>query len=491
MSTDRKNIIELSKYKLRGLGIYRNLLSDPVIAAYRSLLDMAAKQPPVAADCFIDHYSEFFFLLSRTDKRTDLAHYILDRILLDENTFTASAARKGEEMDTIIKSAALSDIRALRAAVSLSSSDLKSGFMDQNTEILRCQAVISSLPEWTILSDGSDAAGNSNIANSSNSASASRAADASYVGEQTPLQSVPSESLPLHALRQLWLRDESCERFLEELMAYHLANGSGIFARKYAFTWQPDNSGMPGSFAPVRNPDPVRLSDLIAYESEREEVLRNTEQFLEGFEANNVLLYGDRGTGKSSTVKALLNEYCRRGLRMVEVPKHLLTDFPEIIGQLSDKPYKFILFVDDLSFEDSEGSYTALKAVIEGGLELRPKNILIYATSNRKHLIREKFSDRLGLQYGSQEDEIRAGDTIQEKLSLSDRFGITVVFASPDKKRFLEIVDQLAQKKGLVLDPETLHKEALKWELWYNGRSPRTAQQFINYIAGGSGNGTE
>jgi hypothetical protein len=255
-----------------------------------------------------------------------------------------------------------------------------------------------------------------------------------------------------------------------------------MFIKNIAFIW--DKSNGQGYLRGIENHDLVTLSDLIGYQTEREEVINNTLQFLKGYNANNVLLYGDRGTGKSSTVKAILNEYHKHGLRIIEVPKSNLGDFPEIIRQLKGRKQKFIIFVDDLVFEDSEENYTTLKAILEGGLENRPKNVLIYATSNRRHLIKEKFSDRLGFQSGGSDDEIRAADTLQEKLSLADRFGITAVFSSPDKSRYLEIVEAMAEKRGIAMDKEQLHKEALKWELWYNGRSPRTARQFIDWLEG-------
>lgn len=438
---DKKTVIDIHRMTLGSLCLYRNLLADPVIAAYRTLLDSTVPGTHADPGQFIERYSEFFNNLSTADTNVDFSKYIFDKILLDENAFSISAAKNNGEVSPAVYSAACSDLRALKAAASITPASLKECFPEDN-RVNGCSAIIEGLPEWT--------------------------AEKWFAGDK---------------LWQLWGTDASIENLVNALKEYHTVNGYGLFSRKYAFTWQRSPSGK-GCLVPVRNPDPVKLSDLIAYESEREEVVKNTEQFLDGYVANNVLLYGDRGTGKSSTVKALLNEYHNRGLRIVEVPRLLLADFPKITGTLAQSPYKFILFIDDLSFEDNEDSYTALKAVIEGGLEAKPQNVLIYATSNRRHLVREHFSDRLGLQYGNRDDEIRAIDTMQEKLSLSDRFGITVIFASPDKKRFLEIVDKLAQKKGIGLDPETLHKEALKWELWYNGRSPRTAQQFINDLSG-------
>jgi predicted AAA+ superfamily ATPase len=225
----------------------------------------------------------------------------------------------------------------------------------------------------------------------------------------------------------------------------------------------------------------INMDDLYSYERERREVLENTLQFLKGYQANNVLLYGDRGTGKSSTVKALVNEYHGKGLRIIEVPKGYLSDFPEIIRLLRGRSQKFIIFVDDLTFDDSTANYTALKAVLEGGLESRPSNVVIYATSNRRHLVKERFSDRPD---SLDTDEIHKNDSVQEKLSLADRFGITVIFTAPDQERYLEIASALAEQRGLQVQQNILKKEALKWANRHNGRSPRTARQFIDWLEG-------
>ncbi|MDP4114422.1 MAG: ATP-binding protein, partial [Bacillota bacterium] len=266
------------------------------------------------------------------------------------------------------------------------------------------------------------------------------------------------------------------------LCNYYSEYGYGPFSLYSSFIWQCSKNY--SFLRNVENPDPVTLSELIDYEAERSEVIGNTIQLLNGRQANNVLLYGDRGTGKSSTVKAIVNEYSDKGLRIIEVPKMNLVDFGHIVGKLRDRMHKFIIFVDDLAFEDNEENYTALKAALEGGIESKPQNVVIYATSNRRHLVKEKFADRQGLLSANRDEEIRAQDSIQEKLSLADRFGITVVFSAPDKNKYLKIVEGIAKNRGLEIDKETLHKEALKWELWYNGRSPRTARQFIDWLQG-------
>jgi hypothetical protein len=207
-------------------------------------------------------------------------------------------------------------------------------------------------------------------------------------------------------------------------------------------------------------------------------ILENTERFLAGHTASNMLLYGDRGSGKSSTVKALAHTYMGRGLRLVELAKPDLGDLPVVMRLLAGYRHKFIIFIDDLSFEETEQEYKTLKAVLEGGLEVKPDNVLIYVTSNRHHLIKETFSERSG-------DEVHAGDSMQEKLSLADRFGLTVIFSTPDQKGYLHIVGRLAARLELPIEREELHRLALHWEMWHNGRSERTARQFVNHLAAG------
>lgn len=273
---------------------------------------------------------------------------------------------------------------------------------------------------------------------------------------------------------------DAWERLLPDLAAYYHRRGVGPFADHLAFRWVRRSEG--GRLVAVRHPDPIRFDDLIGYAEQRQVVRRNTERLLDSRTANNLLLYGERGTGKSSTVKALLNAYAERGLRLVEIAKSSLGDFPELIGQLADQSQKFIVFVDDLSFDENEVGYTELKAILEGGLEVRPSNVVIYATSNRRHLILERFSDR-----ALPSDEVRAQDTMQEKLSLADRFGQTVIFPAPDQQQYLDIVRVLARRRGIAIEPSRLDRLALQWASWNNGRSGRTARQFLDDLDVGVG----
>ncbi len=253
---------------------------------------------------------------------------------------------------------------------------------------------------------------------------------------------------------------------VEDIAAYHSQFGCGRFAQHRAFLWRA------GRLIPVEHPDPIRLQDLKSYEYQRRIAIDNTLAFLNGFAANNMLLYGDRGTGKSSTVKALLNEYADAGLRMIEVPKEYLRELPDLTEQIAGLPMKFILFIDDLSFNANDDNFAALKAVLEGGLASRPANVLIYATSNRRHLLKETFSDRDG-------DEVHRGDTVQESVSLSDRFGISLTFLLPDKQHFLDIVGQMADDLQLNVDRDRLLAAAERWAIERGGRSPRYARQFM------------
>lgn len=247
---------------------------------------------------------------------------------------------------------------------------------------------------------------------------------------------------------------------------YHASHGCGRFSSHKAFLWRD------GRLLPVEHPDPIRLHQLKDYEYQRQIALDNTRAFLNGFSANNMLLYGDRGTGKSSLVKALLNHFADRGLRMIEVPKEYLRQLPDLTDLLAGVPMKFIIFIDDLSFSQQDDNFGALKAVLEGGLAARPDNVLIYATSNRRHLLRETFSDRQG-------DEVHHADTVQEAVSLSDRFGISLTFLIPDKEKFLHIVEQIAEDRGLEVDKGKLLAAAEQWALERGSRSPRYAKQFI------------
>ena len=233
---------------------------------------------------------------------------------------------------------------------------------------------------------------------------------------------------------------------------------------------------------PITNTSNVMLDDLVGYETQKQELIANTEAFVERRKANNVLLYGDAGTGKSTSIKAILNQYYPQGLRIIEVYKHQFKYLSKIISEIKNRNYRFIIYMDDLSFEEFETDYKYLKAIIEGGLEPRPENVLIYATSNRRHLIRETWSDRDG-----NGEDIHRNDTIQEKLSLSARFGVTIGYYKPSKKEFIDIVLELAKRDpAITLDEEEIKRQANIWMVSHGGASGRTAQQFVDHLAGGT-----
>jgi len=263
----------------------------------------------------------------------------------------------------------------------------------------------------------------------------------------------------------------------DTMTEFYKEYGVGRFGLHKAFRVVHTEEG--AEIQPILNIAHVKLDDLVGYETAKKKLIDNTEAFVEGRKANNCLLFGDAGTGKSSSIKAIANAYYDRGLRIIEVYKHQFQDLNDIIAQIKNRNYKFIIYMDDLSFEDFEVEYKYLKAVIEGGLEKKPSNVLIYATSNRRHIVRERFSDK-----EDRNDDLHTNDTVQEKLSLVARFGVTIFFSSPDKKQFQNIVKVLAQRNGITMPEEELLLEANKWELAHGGLSGRCAQQFIDYLAG-------
>jgi len=245
--------------------------------------------------------------------------------------------------------------------------------------------------------------------------------------------------------------------------------GYGIFAQYHMFSIND------GEIVPIKHPDPQRLDQLSDYEMERNKVIRNTEALLTGGPASNVLLYGDAGTGKSSTIKAIANAYKDQGLRMIEVKKNQLYQIPDIVETLSNNPLKFILFIDDLSFTSNDDDFAALKAILEGSISGKSSNLVIYATSNRRHLIKETMTERQG-------DELHLNDTMQELMSLSARFGLIITYQRPDKKVYVSIVKHLAKQYGIEMDEELLIQKAEAHAIRANGRSPRTAKQFIELL---------
>lgn len=249
--------------------------------------------------------------------------------------------------------------------------------------------------------------------------------------------------------------------------------GFGIYAKYHMFILGED-----GEIIPIKNPDPQKLSELSGYERERNLIIANTKALLEGKPANNVLLYGDAGTGKSSTVKAIGNEFFDEGLRIIELKKEQLHLIPELLDNISEKPLKFIIFIDDLTFASDDRDFCALKATLEGGVSAKGSNTIIYVTSNHRHLVKETNADRQG-------DEISIGDKLQEIVSLSARFGLTITYSKPDKDLYCQIVSDLAKRGGITLDEDKLFIRAEAFAIRHGGRNPRTAKQFVDLLLSG------
>lgn len=423
---------------LESLVVFRNLLEDEVIRKFIRLLKAACGDKH-DNQAFVRCYADFFHELIEQGLALKLPYfctfgdYLIHAILYRDNPVSRMAEQPGSpQLPEWMTGALVSELNALGETAALSSCRIKSEWLQKHGQV--SADLVRKLPEWE------------------------------------------SEPKNYHIFEPGKPWGEGLDRLID----FYRRCGSGIFARFKGFIWE--RSGAQGGLRGLEETDPVRLSDFVGYEMQRKEIVENTLRFVRGYPANNLLLYGDRGTGKSSTVKALLNEYHGLGLRMIELPRDLLADFNQILRIIRNRPQKFIIFIDDLSFSDDEEDYTALKAVLEGSLESRPANVIVYATTNRRHLIRERFSDRAGL--GNAGDEVHAADTMEEKLSLADRFGMTITFTAPDQEEYLKIVESLAQKRGLQVDIDVLRRKAIQWEMLYNGRSPRTARQFINWLEG-------
>lgn len=276
------------------------------------------------------------------------------------------------------------------------------------------------------------------------------------------------------------------DEFFDVITGFYKAYGVGMFGLNKAFRIQSVQDSL--NFCPINNMDAVVLDDLVGYEIQKKKLIDNTESFVNGMPANNCLLFGDSGTGKSTSIKAIVNQYYDRGLRMIEIYKHQFKELSNVIALIKNRNYKFIIYMDDLSFEEFEVEYKFLKAVIEGGVETKPDNILIYATSNRRHLIKESWKDQNDMEHLQDKHH---SDTVEEKMSLVNRFGVTICYSKPSQKEYFNIVIELARKSGVKASDDVLRAEANKWELSHGGISGRTAQQFVNYMVGIEGIGKE
>lgn len=280
---------------------------------------------------------------------------------------------------------------------------------------------------------------------------------------------LPPEQAPMVQAMPRWTASAPFD--FDRLVRFYREHGAGLYARYRAFLWED------GQLVPVADPDCPKPEDLLGYEQQRSQVETNTRQMMAGHYANNVLLFGDGGTGKSATVKSMLYLPGMEDLRLIEIQKENLTGLPQLMRSLGDKRQKFILFIDDLAFDQDDKTYSSMKTILEGSLEKRPANVVIYATSNRRHLVRQNFSDR-----GN--DEVDAAETIAEKTALAERFGLRIPYLSMSKADFLALVDYLAGQNGLTLPAQELHARAMTWEIRHSGRTPRVARQFISSLLG-------
>jgi uncharacterized protein len=430
---DRRSL----RKSLDGLAIFRDVFDDPIGRAIRAIAEESTNLNAARLVTLLAEEAELYPEEAVGDA---WQNHLLDRVLFAENVLSRKAERSAPDaIGEALRRQARHELGLLRELYEQAGHVLSS-------EAYSVLGQVSS-PGWT---------GYRSIGGGPSIHSAEAA-----------------------ALKARMAASSDWPGMLDDLLRNFASSGAGIFARYRAFRWVHEREH--GHLEGVDYPDPVRLADLIGYENEREPAVKNAERFAAGYPANNVLLYGERGTGKSSTVKALLSEFGDRGLRLIEVAKEHLDDFHELLAPLRNRRERFVIFVDDLSFEEQETHYKALKAILEGGVEAKPDNVVLYATSNRRHLVRERFLDR---EARLETDDVHVMDTMEEKLSLSDRFGIRVTFTAPDQEQYLEIVTALAAKRGIALDSEDLRRRALLWAQRQNGRSGRTARQFVDSLVG-------
>lgn len=419
--------IEVLLLKSKGLALFRGVLDSPLARDFLNLLDTLAREHPDPGS-IADNFGRLWEGLA-LDSGTLLPDawqsYLVGRVLDDENPFSLGSERG--EISPLLVEQARRDLGTLRTLFGL----------DAETMLRMVEDAVPGLGiwvPWTAPGRNDDDSRRNTVAR----------------------KLLASEDWP------------GCAELLADHYARH---GTGVFGRYRAFRWRE------GRLHPVPTPDPVSLTQLVGYEEYGGPLLKNTEHFLSGLPAHHALLYGLPGTGKSSTVKALLNEYAGAGLRLVEVAKEDLRELPRILSELRWRGPRFLLFVDDLSFEEHEVEYKSLKALLEGSVEEPPDNVRLYATSNRRNVIRENFSDRGGL-----DDDVHARDTMQEKLSLVARFGLRITFPTPDQEQYLKIVRGLARERGIKVSDEELTERALLWDRWRAGRSGRTARQFVDEL---------
>lgn len=417
--------------ELEELIIYRNILQDKLIKKIKKLISQLNNKQKNQAKIKSNYYELCHELIKTAEKdklQGDLwKNYCLNLIALDENTFSLTSEKLGTALGSSLYQAATHDLQILKKLFNLNLIEI---------------GHILGINQFDFINDFQP----SFLNNTHN----------------------------FKKLKEIFSQITTPKKLTKQLAEYYHTTGAGKMNKYIAFRWKKDK-GLIG----IENPDPITFNDLAGYESQKEKLIQNTEIFINNKKANNILLFGDSGTGKSSSVKALVNKYAKQGLRLIEITKYQMEHLPKILELLKNRGLYFIIFMDDLSFEDFETEYKYLKAVIEGGVEIKPENVLFYATSNRRNLIKEKWSDR-----DNETGEIHLSDALQEKSSLVERFGITITYEAPDQEEYLKIVEKLAKQNEIKLPKKKLRKKAKQWAMWHNGRSGRTAQQFINHLAG-------
>lgn len=424
-----KSYMENIKFKLNQLIIYRNIINDPIIKSIEELFIEISKEYFDIRKIEEIYFGIIHKIIIEHDKKGfkgDLIkNYIIDMVMNDENIFNKNCDKYKGNISKSIYEAVLHDLNIIKE------------FLNSDFSILK-----KIIGEYQFIED--------------------------YI---PTIEKNYSEEFKYN-FRNFYEKDE--HEIIDNLIDFYSEKGYGKYSCNTAFRWNSEEKNIEA----VMNYDDILFENIIGYNYQKETIIKNTNAFIDGKKSNNILLIGARGTGKSSCVKAVVNLFSKKGLKIVEIDKKQIVELPYIMEKLSESGRKFIIFIDDLSFEDRETDYKNMKSVIEGGLEKPLDNILLYATSNRRHIIKENWKDREDI-----DEEIHLNDTVNEKLSLSDRFGIKITFISPNQKEYLDIVDGLAKINGLKID-ENLHQEALKWEMSQNQKSGRTAKQFIDYMIG-------
>lgn len=411
-------MIESVRRDLSSLVIYRSILEHPVIACLKEICEILSCDPNdrMTAGEILSRLAYHLW-----DAQMTFQDLIIDHIIYDDNPFSKAAEQMGSQ----------SLAAGLDAAVCADLIRLYNIFRLDLTEYAGKIGVDLLLP-----------------------------------------QAPPDFMLKSSGIYKAFKASSNWPELIDDLRKHYWRNSRGIVARYRALSWDADN-GLKG----IKKPDPIRLNDLVGFKSQIQQVLENTEKLLKGFPANHVLLHGPRGTGKSSIIKALLNEFGDQGLRLVELNRDYLGQMDQLVELLQNYKASFIIFIDDLSFEENQTEYKGFKSILEGSLTARPQNVLVYATSNRRHLIREFFADRK-----TGDEEINPRETMQEKLSLADRFGLSITFPPPSSRLYLEMVEKMADDAGIEMDYEMLRTRALEWERMRHGPSGRTARQFIDSL---------